>query len=136
MSNNSRPTSLTGSRHLASGRASAALDALKAPATQGIQNLIRNGINAFVTSDAFAQTWERALQISHTQLLATLNNDPNALIAASADGTIGVQGPIVEDVKAALVARGINIAAAYRRSTGRSRSPSRTRSRPSRRHIA
>lgn len=93
-------------------RASVALDALKAPATQGIQDLIRNGVNAFVTSDAFAQTWERALQISHTQLLATLNNDPNALIAASADGTIGVQlGPIVEDVKAALVARGIDIAA-------------------------
>jgi hypothetical protein len=93
-------------------RASVALDALKAPATQGIQNLIRNGINAFVTSDAFAQTWERALEISHKQLLATLNNDPNALIAASADGTIGVQlGPIVEDVKAALVARGIDIAA-------------------------
>ena len=93
-------------------RASVALDALKAPATQGIQNLIRNGVNAFVTSDAFAQTWERALEISHTQLLATLNNDPNALIAASADGTIGVQlGPIVEDVKAALVARGIDIAA-------------------------
>jgi hypothetical protein len=92
-------------------RASVALDALKAPATQGIQNLIRNGINAFVTSEAFVQTWERALRISHTQLLATLQNDPNALLAASSDGTIGVQlGPIVEDVKAALVARGINLA--------------------------
>jgi hypothetical protein len=92
-------------------RASAALDALKAPATQGIQNLIRNGINAFVTSEAFVQTWERALRISHTQLLATLSNDPDALLAASSDGTIGVQlGPIVEDVKAALLARDINIA--------------------------
>src|SRR5829696_175194 len=92
-------------------RASAALDALKAPATQGIQDLIRDGISAFVASEAFVQTWERALRISHTQLLATLRNDPNALLAASSDGSIGIQlGPIVEDVKAALLARGINLA--------------------------
>jgi hypothetical protein len=92
-------------------RASAALDALKGPATQGIQTLIHNGITAFVGSDAFAQSWERALRFSHTQLLATLSNDPQALIAAQSDGTIGVQlGPIVEDVKAALLARGVSIA--------------------------
>jgi len=93
-------------------RASAALDALKGPATQGIQNLIRNGISAFVSSDAFAETWERALRFSHTQLVATLSNDPQALIAAQSNGTIGIQlGPIIEDVKAALLARGIDIAA-------------------------
>src|SRR5215218_7292402 len=92
-------------------RASAALDALKGPATQGIQNLIRNGISAFVSSDAFAETWERALRFSHTQLVATLSNDPQALIAAQSNGTIGIQlGPIVEDVKAALLARGLSIA--------------------------
>ncbi|MET0692526.1 MAG: hypothetical protein ABWY56_01270 [Propionibacteriaceae bacterium] len=92
-------------------RASAALDALKAPATEAVQSSIRNGVTAFVTSDAFAQTWERTLRLSHTQLLATLGNDPQALLAAQADGTIGVQlGPIVADVKAALLARGVTIA--------------------------
>ena len=92
-------------------RASAALDALKGPATQGIDTLIRDGINAFVVSDAFTQTWERALRVSHTQLLATLTNDPQALVAAQSDGTIGIQlGPIVEDVKAALLARNITVA--------------------------
>ena len=91
--------------------ASAALDALKGPATQGVQTVIRNGITEFVTSDAFAQTWERALRLSHTQLLATMRNDPQALIVAQSDGTIGIQlGPIVEDVKAALLARGLSIA--------------------------
>ncbi len=91
--------------------ASAALDALKGPATQGVQSVIRNGITAFVTSDAFAQTWERALRLSHTQLLATMRNDPQALIVAQSDGTIGIQlGPIVEEVKAALIARGLSIA--------------------------
>ena len=92
-------------------RASAALDALKGPATQGIEDLIRDGITAFVGSDAFPQTWERALRVSHTQLVATLTNDPQALAAAQSDGTIGIQlGPIVEDVKAALLARNITVA--------------------------
>ncbi|HWH99943.1 MAG TPA: hypothetical protein VNT27_06410, partial [Propionibacteriaceae bacterium] len=91
--------------------ASAALDSLKEPATQGVQTVIRNGIEGFVYSEAFAQSWERALRVSHTQLLATLQNDPQALIAAQEDGTIGIQlGPIVEDVKAALLARDLSIA--------------------------
>ena len=91
--------------------ASAALDSLKEPATQGVQTVIRNGIADFVGSEAFAQSWERALRVSHTQLLATLQNDPQALIAAQEDGTIGIQlGPIVEDVKAALLARDLSIA--------------------------
>ena len=42
--------------------ASAALDALKGPATQGIQTVIRNGVTEFVTSQTFAQSWERALR--------------------------------------------------------------------------
>jgi hypothetical protein len=92
-------------------RASAALDALKGPATQGIENLIRDGITAFVDSEAFPQAWERALRVSHTQLVATLTNDPQALATAQSDGTIGIQlGPIVEDVKAALLARNITVA--------------------------
>jgi hypothetical protein len=91
--------------------ASAALDALKVPAAQGLERVIRNGITDFVASDTFAQSWERALRVSHTQLLAIMRNDPEALIAAQGDGTIGVQlGPIVEDVKAALLARGISLA--------------------------
>jgi hypothetical protein len=92
-------------------RASAALDALKETAIQGVQTVVRKGIEDFVASEAFAQSWERALRVSHTQLLATMNNDPQALVAAQSDGTIGIQlGPIVEDVKAALLARGVSIA--------------------------
>ena len=87
-------------------QASAALDALTGPAIQSVQTVVRNRIEDFVASEAFAQSWERALRVSHTQLLATLSNDPQALIAAQSDGTIGIQlGPIVEDVKAALLAR-------------------------------
>ncbi|HSU34579.1 MAG TPA: hypothetical protein VLJ88_02855 [Propionibacteriaceae bacterium] len=92
--------------------ASAALDALKEPAAQGLQTVIRDRVTDFVTSETFAQSWERALRVSHTQLLATLKNDPDAVITAQSDGVIGIQlGPIVEDVKAALLARNLSIAA-------------------------
>src|SRR3954454_16760300 len=103
---------IDGVKSLGTGpRASAALDALKGPATQGLQTVIRNVVTAFVGSDAFVQTWDRALRLSHAQLVATMSNDPNALLTAQGNGTIGVQlGPIVEDVKAALLARGISVA--------------------------
>ncbi len=92
-------------------RASTALDLLKGPAANGVENLMRNGVTAFVTSDAFATTWERALRLSHAQLIATMQNDPNALISAQQDGTIGIQlGPIIDDAKQALIARGITVA--------------------------
>jgi hypothetical protein len=92
--------------------ASAALDALKEPAAQGLQTVIRDRVTDFVTSETFAQSWERALRVSHTQLLATLRNDPDAVVTAQSDGVIGIQlGPIVEDVKTALLARNLSIAA-------------------------
>jgi hypothetical protein len=92
-------------------RASSALDLLKAPAAQGIQSTMRSGVQAFVTSDAFATAWQQALRVSHTQLMATLSGDPNALVTAQADGTIGIQlGPIIADIKQALLDRGISIA--------------------------
>ncbi len=92
-------------------RVGLALDALRGPATRGVQSAIRDGVAAFVNSDAFPAVWERALRISHTQLLATLSDDPQALVKAEADGTIGIQlGPIVEEVKAALVRSGLTLA--------------------------
>ncbi|HET9648001.1 MAG TPA: hypothetical protein VFP34_07195 [Microlunatus sp.] len=92
-------------------RVSSALDLLKGPAASGLESTLRRGVTEFVGSDAFAQAWERALRISHTQLMATLGNDPNAIIAAQQDGTIGIQlGPIVADIKQSLVDRGVAIA--------------------------
>jgi len=103
---------LDGIKQLGVGpRASTALDLLKGPAANGVENLMRNGVNAFVTSDAFATTWQRALRLSHSQLIATMQNDPKALVSAQQDGTIGIQlGPIIADAKQALIDRGITVA--------------------------
>ena len=91
--------------------ATRALELLKGPAASGIQTLIENSVSRFVASDAFANVWASALRVSHTQLVATMQNDPNAAVTVGGDGSIGIQlGPIIEAVKAALLERGIDIA--------------------------
>lgn len=91
--------------------ATRALEALKGPAAQGIVSLMRSTVDSFVRSDAFAQVWQEALRASHTQLVATMQNDSNAAIAVGANGSIGVQlGPIIDKVKAILVKQGLTFA--------------------------
>lgn len=92
--------------------ATKALESLKGPAAQGIVSLVHSTVGSFVESDAFAQVWQEALRLSHTQLVATLQNDPDAAIAVGSDGSIGIQlGPIVERVKDVLLERGLTFAA-------------------------
>ena len=92
-------------------RATAALEALTGPAAAGIRSLIETQIAGFVESDAFADVWATALRVSHRQLVATMEGDPDAAVTLGANGEIGVQlAPIIEAVKSALVERGIGLA--------------------------
>ncbi|MFE4951166.1 hypothetical protein ACFQ9V_13775 [Leifsonia sp. NPDC056665] len=91
--------------------ATKALDALKAPLSQGIVSLIQTAVGRFVASDAFAQVWQDALRVSHTQLVATMQGNPQAAVAIGKDGSVGVQlGPIIDKVKQVLVDQGITFA--------------------------
>jgi hypothetical protein len=103
---------IDGIKNLGAGpRADAALEALQGPATSGLQTLLHNAVGSFVRSDAFAQAWTGALRVSHNQFSATMQNDPNAILAVQNDGTIGIQlGPIIAQVKSSLVDRGISVA--------------------------
>lgn len=88
-----------------------ALNLLKGPAASGLQSLIQTGVSGFVASDPFADVWETALRASHTQFVSLMDNDPDAVVTVGNDGTIGIQlGPIVEAVKGALLAQGIELA--------------------------
>src|SRR4051812_19525649 len=92
-------------------RATQALELLKGPAASGLQSLIKTGVTNFVASDAFANVWASALRVSHSQVVAALQNDPNSALKIGAAGTIGIQlGPIVDAVKTALVNQGIDLA--------------------------
>jgi hypothetical protein len=88
-----------------------ALNLLKGPAASGIQSLIQSGVSNFVSSEAFADVWATALRVSHTQFVALMENDSDGVVTIGDDGTIGIQlGPIVEAVKTALLAQGIELA--------------------------
>ena len=93
-------------------RATAALQTLQSTAVNGLRSLIRDGVTEFVASERFDTAWAEALRIGHTQLVGTLSNDPAAVATISEDGSLGIPlGPIVEQVKAGLVERGISVAA-------------------------
>lgn len=92
--------------------ATRALEALKGPAAQGVLSLVHSTVASFVASDAFAQVWQEALRLSHSHIIATLQNDPEAAVALGSDGSVGIQlGPIIERVKAVLLERGMTFAA-------------------------
>lgn len=92
-------------------RASAALRTLQSSVAAGLESQIRGSVERFVTSDQFAAAWADALRITHTQLTATLSNDPAAIAKISADGSLGIPlAPIIEQVKQQLVQDGIALA--------------------------
>lgn len=91
-------------------RADAALGMLEAPAAMGLQNLIDSGVRTVVSSEGFATTWEQALRLSHSQTMAALHGDSDAVVTIS-DGALQLQiGPLVAEVKDRLVDRGIRLA--------------------------
>lgn len=95
-------------------RATAALGLLQGPAAEGMRSLIVGATERFVTSNAFATTWESALQVSHRTLLrvATENHFARGVITTSETGEVAIQlGPIVDAVALELDARGFGFAA-------------------------
>lgn len=92
--------------------ATKALEALKGPLAQGIVSLIHSTVGDFVASGTFSQVWQEALRATHTQLVATMQNDPKAAVAIGSDGSVGIQlAPIIDRVKQLLVGQGLTFAA-------------------------
>ncbi|WP_066043228.1 hypothetical protein [Herbiconiux solani] len=91
--------------------AAAALDALKGPAALGLRSLATGVVTDFVDSPAFEDIWAQTLRVSHRQLIAALTGDPSSALAISSSGELSIQlGPIVEAVKQAMIAQGLDFA--------------------------
>jgi len=92
-------------------RVTRALELLKGPAASGLDSLIAGRVGVFVQSDVFTRVWGDALRVTHTQMRAAIQNDPDAAVQLGSDGTIGVQlAPIIAAVKEALVDQGLSFA--------------------------
>lgn len=89
-------------------RATTALSQLSGAAAQRVENLIQSAIRTTIESDQFATIWQRTLRTTHTQLMATLKADRNALITIASTGAIELDlRPIIETVAQRLVDNGV-----------------------------
>jgi hypothetical protein len=91
-------------------RAVATLDALTVPLVSGIQSFVNDQVTKIVQSDRFETAWIAANERAHTQLVAVLTGEGTDTV--SVDGgkvTLNI-GPIIEQVKAALVNAGFGLA--------------------------
>ncbi len=92
-------------------KATTALNSLKGVAATGLESLVSSTVANLVASDTFANVWTQALRISHNQLENVMSNNSNGAVVVGSNGSIGIQlGPIVDQVKAALLARNVSFA--------------------------
>jgi len=87
------------------------LDLLRGPLVNGIESLMTQLVGSFVTSDAFSTIWRETLQLSHSQLNATLANSDSALVRIGDDDAVAIQlGPVIRTVRAELIDSGLTFA--------------------------
>lgn len=86
------------------------LRSLEASAVEGVRSTIRNAAGRFVGSEAFGIAWDESLRLSHSSAIAALQGDPEATVMVDSQG-LGLRiGPIVEAVRATLIAEGFVLA--------------------------
>ncbi|MDX2025278.1 hypothetical protein [Microcella sp.] len=94
-------------------KAQGALDLVSAPIAAGVRSLVADVVTEVVTSPAFSTAWKRSIEVAHTQAIRLLSGAPDSLLTLDRDGTLSLPlGPIVAEVRAALVEQGVPFAAA------------------------
>lgn len=94
-------------------RAQAALDLVSAPLAAGVRSLVADVVTEVVRAPAFSAAWQRSVEVLHAQSIRLLSGSPDSLLTLDRDGTLSLPlGPIVAEVRAALVEQGVPFAAA------------------------
>ena len=94
-------------------KAQAALELVSAPIAAGVRSLVSDVVTEVVQAPAFSAAWKRSIEIAHTQAIRLLSGAPDSLLTLDRDGTLSLPlGPIVADVRIALVEQGVPFAAA------------------------
>lgn len=93
-------------------RAAAALPMLEAPLTSGVESFVRRAADRVVTSDEFADSWERANRVAHEQLVAVMQGSGGDVVQLGQDGQLTVQlAGMIDLLKTRLVDGGFELAA-------------------------
>lgn len=89
----------------------AAITALSGPLTDGIEGFVRDKVDQIVRSDLFISIWNEATTRAHTRLNQALSGDNTGVVSLQGDDVTLDMGQVVEQVKLALVDRGLSVAA-------------------------
>lgn len=85
---------------------------LKAPLENAVSGLISTVVHRAVTSEAFGTLWTAANRTAHESLVGILTGEEQGKVVTVSNGAVLLNlGPIIEAVKARLVAAGLTIAA-------------------------
>lgn len=94
-------------------RARDALDLVSEPIAAGVRALVEDVVGEVVRSPAFSAAWASSVELLHRQTILLLSGSPDSSLELDRDGTLRLPlGPIVADVRAALIAEGVPFAAA------------------------
>ncbi|MGH3306416.1 MAG: hypothetical protein ACRDOX_01900 [Nocardioides sp.] len=91
-------------------RAAASLTALTPPLAAGVESFVNNQVQRLVASDAFADAWEQANRVAHTQMVAILTGETGEAVEISGDSVQLNLAPLIEGVKQRLVDAGFTLA--------------------------
>ncbi len=91
-------------------RAVASLTALTPPLAAGVESFVNNQVQRLVASDAFADAWEEANRVAHTQMVAILTGETGEAVEVSGDAVQLNLAPLIDGVKQRLVDAGFTLA--------------------------
>ena len=91
-------------------RAVASLTALTPPLAAGVENFVNNQVQRLVESQAFADAWEAANRVAHTQMVAILTGQTGDAVEVSGDAVQLNLAPLIDGVKQRLVDAGFTLA--------------------------
>jgi hypothetical protein len=92
-------------------RATAALGALEAPLTSGVESFVRETADRLVASPEFAQAWTEANRVAHSQLVQVMRGSEGDVLQVGEDGQLTIQlSGVIDLLKERLAERGLDAA--------------------------
>ena len=94
-------------------RTARALALLEGPAAEGMVAVVASTVDDVVASPRFAGAWREALQFTHTQATAIIQDQPGMPVQLNDEGALSLElGVIIAEVRTVLIDRGMRFAEA------------------------